>query len=143
MDYARAAMQGVMFGFSDEAAGLFRAIYDAATKGKSVLPKPTRTHGTKPAKILMNLEKTTRWLHMAQKSLRLCQWPLIGGAGLARAGVAAGKGLGAAVGRGAIEGATYGLGAGEGDAVDQAASTMLGGATGAALTGAVGGVLRF
>ena len=35
MDFARAAMQGVMFGFSDEAAGLFRGIYDAATKGKS------------------------------------------------------------------------------------------------------------
>lgn len=34
MDIARAAMQGVMFGFSDEGYGLFRGIYDAATEGK-------------------------------------------------------------------------------------------------------------
>ena len=74
MDYARAAMQGVMFGFSDEAAGLFRGIYDAATKGKSFSEAYTEAR-TKPAKILMILEKMTRWLHMAQKSSRLCQWP--------------------------------------------------------------------
>ena len=112
---------------------------DAATKGKFLA---RRTEARDKARNLDDFREDDPMAAYGTEVLASLPTALIGGAGLARAGISAGKGLGAAIGRGAIEGATYGLGAGEGDAVDQAASTMLGGATGAALTGAVGGVLR-
>ncbi|BAQ90344.1 hypothetical protein [uncultured Mediterranean phage uvMED] len=140
-EYLRSALQGILFGFGDEAEGLVFGLYDAATKGKSLgqAYKDARDNARKEIEQFRQDDPLAAYGTEVLASLPTA---LVGGAGLARAGVAAGKGLGAAVGRGAIEGAAYGLGAGEGDAVDQAASTLLGGATGAALTGAVGGVLR-
>ena len=140
-EYLRSALQGILFGFGDEAEGLVFGLYDAATKGKSVTEayKDARDNARKE---LEKFREDDPLAAYGTEVLASLPTALLGGAGLAKAGISAGKGLGAAVGRGAIEGATYGLGAGEGDAVDQAASTMLGGATGAALTGAVGGVLR-
>ena len=141
MDYARAAMQGIMFGFSDEAAGLFKGIYDAATKGKSFSEAYTEARD-EARKNLDDFRENDPLAAYGTEIIASLPTALLGGAGLARAGVAAGKGLGAAVGRGAIEGAAYGLGAGEGDALDQAGSTLVGGATGAALTGALSGAAR-
>ena len=141
MDYARAAMQGVMFGFSDEGYGLFRGIYDAAVEGKPFKEAYTQARD-EVRKNLDDFREDDPLAAYGTEIIASLPMALLGGAGRARAGVAAGKGLGAAVGRGAIEGAAYGLGAGEGDVVDQAGSAVLGGATGAALTGAVGGVLR-
>lgn len=141
MDYARAAMQGIMFGFSDESAGLFKGIYDAATKGKSFSEAYTEARD-EARKNLDDFRKDDPLAAYGTEIIASLPTAFLGGAGLARAGVAAGKGLGAAVGRGALEGAAYGLGAGEGDAAEQIKSTVAGGATGAALTGAVGGVLR-
>jgi len=142
MDIARAAMQGVMFGFSDEAAGLFRGIYDAATKGKSFSEAYTEARD-EARKNLDDFRKEDPLAAYGTEIIASLPTALIGGAGLARTGAAlAGKGLGAATRRAGVEGAIYGTGAGEGDVVDQAGSAVLGGATGAALTGAVGGVLR-
>ena len=142
MDIARAAMQGVRFGFSDEAAGLFRGIYDAATKGKSFSEAYTEARD-EARKNLDDFRKEDPLAAYGAEIIASLPTALIGGAGLARTGAAlAGKGLGAATRRAGVEGAIYGTGAGEGDVVDQAGSAVLGGATGAALTGAVGGVLR-
>jgi len=141
MDYARAAMQGIMFGFSDEAAGLFKGIYDAATKGKSFSEAYTEARD-EARKNLDDFREDDPLAAYGTEIIASLPMALLGGVGLVRAGVAAGKGLGAAVGRGAIEGAAYGLGAGEGDALDQAGSTLVGGATGAALTGALSGAAR-
>ena len=142
MDIARAAMQGIMFGFSDEAAGLFRGIYDAATKGKSFSEAYTEARD-EVRKNLDDFRKEDPLAAYGTEIIASLPTALLGGAGLARTGAAlAGKGLGAATRRAGVEGAIYGTGAGEGDVVDQAGSAVLGGATGAALTGAVGGVLR-
>lgn len=141
MDYARAAMQGVMFGFSDEAAGLFKGIYDAATKGKSFSEAYTEARD-KARKNLDDFREDDPLAAYGTEIIASLPTALLGGVGLAKAGISAGKGLGAAIGRAGIEGAAYGLGAGEGDAAEQIKSTVAGGATGAALTGAVGGALR-
>lgn len=140
-EYLRAAFQGLMFGFSDEAEGLLAGIYNAAKGGKSFSEayKEGRDNARKQLDQFREDDFLTAYGTEIIASLPTA---LLGGAGLARAGVAAGKGLGAAVGRGAIEGAAYGLGAGEGNAVDQATSTITGGATGAALTGALSGAAR-
>jgi len=140
-EYLRSALQGILFGFGDEAEGLAFGIYDAATKGKSFKQayKDARDNARKEIEQFREDDPMAAYGTEVLASLPTA---LFGGAGLARAGISAGKGLGAAVGRGAVEGATYGLGAGEGDVADQAGSAVLGGATGAALTGAVGGVLR-
>ena len=142
MDFARAAMQGVMFGFYDEAAGLFRGIYDAATEGKPFTEAYTEARD-KARKNLDDFRKDDPLAAYVTEIIASLPTALIGGAGLARTGAAlAGKGLGAATRRAGVEGAIYGAGAGEGDVVDQAGSAVLGGATGAALTGAVGGAAR-
>ena len=142
MDFARAAMQGVMFGFSDEAAGLFRGIYDAATEGKPFTEAYTEARD-KARKNLDDFRKDDPLAAYGTEIIASLPTALLGGAGLARTGAAlAGKGLGAATRRAGVEGAIYGAGAGEGDVVDQTGSALLGGATGAALTGAVGGAAR-
>lgn len=140
-EYLRAALQGILFGFGDEAEGLAFGLYDAATKGKSFKQayKDARDNARKEIEQFREDDPLAAYGTEVLASLPTA---LVGGAGLAKAGISAGKGLGAAVGRGALEGAAYGFGAGEGDAVDQATSAIIGGATGAALTGAVGGVLR-
>ena len=140
-EYLRAALQGILFGFGDEAEGLVLGFTMPQPKA-SPSSRHTKMRETTLERKLSNSVKTTRWLHMALRSLLPCLQLCLAVLGLLGAGISAGKGLGAAVGRGAVEGATYGLGAGEGDLADQAGSAVLGGATGAALTGAVGGVLR-
>ena len=140
MDYAR-AMQGVMFGFSDEGYGLFRGIYDAAVEGKPFKEAYTQARD-EVRKNLDDFREDDPLAAYGTEIIASLPMALLGGVGLARAGVAAGKGLGAAMGRGAVEGAAYGLGAGEGDAADQIKSTVAGGATGAALTGALSGAAR-
>jgi hypothetical protein len=140
-EYLRSALQGILFGFGDEAEGLAFGLYDAATKGKSFKQayKDARDNARKEIEQFREDDPLAAYGTEVLASLPTA---LVGGAGLAKAGISAGKGLGAAIGRGAVEGAAYGLGAGEGDAVDQATSAIIGGATGAALTGAVGGALR-
>ena len=140
-EYLRAMFQGLMFGFSDEAEGLLAGVYNAATSGKS-FSEAYKEGRDNARKQLDQFREDDPLAAYGTEILSSLPAALAGGAGLARLGISAGKGLGAAVGRGTVEGAIYGLGAGEGDAVDQAASTILGGATGAALTGLVGGVLR-
>ena len=140
-EYLRAAFQGLMFGFSDEAEGLLAGIYNAAKGGKS-FSEAYKEGRDNARKQLDQFREDDFLAAYGTEIFASLPTALLGGVGLAKAGISAGKGLGAAVGRGTVEGATYGLGAGEGDAVDQAASTILGGATGAALTGLVGGVLR-
>ena len=141
MDIARAAMQGILFGFGDEAEGLFKGLYDAATEGKSFGEAYTDARDNARKQIAQFREDDPLAAYGTEIVASL-PTALLGGAGLARAGVAAGKGLGAAVGRGGIEGAVYGLGGGEGDVDEQIKSAAIGGAGGAALTGAVGGALR-
>ena len=140
-EYLRSALQGILFGFGDEAEGLVFGLYDAATKGKSLgqAYKDARDNARKEIEQFRQDDPLAAYGTEVLASLPTA---LVGGAGLARAGVAAGKGLGAAIGRGAVEGAAYGFGAGEGDAVDQATSAIIGGATGAALTGALSGAAR-
>ena len=140
-EYLRAAFQGLMFGFSDEAEGLLAGIYNAAKGGKS-FSEAYKEGRDNARKQLDQFREDDFLAAYGTEIFASLPTALLGGVGLAKAGISAGKGLGAAVGRGTVEGAIYGLGAGEGDAVDQAASTILGGATGAALTGLVGGVLR-
>ena len=140
-EYLRSALQGILFGFGDEAEGLVFGVYDAATKGKS-LKQAYKDARDNARKEIEQFREDDPMAAYGTEVLASLPTALFGGAGLARAGISAGKGLGAAVGRGAVEGAAYGLGAGEGDVADQAGSAVLGGATGAALTGAVGGVLR-
>lgn len=140
-EYMRAALQGILFGFGDEAEGLFKGLYDAATEGKAFKEAYTEARDN-ARKELEQFREDDPLAAYGTEIVASLPTALLGGAGLAKAGISAGKGLGAAVGRGALEGAAYGFGAGEGDAVDQATSAITGGATGAALTGAVGGVLR-
>ena len=141
-EYLRAALQGILFGFGDEAEGLVFGVYDAATKGKSLKQayKDARDNARKEIDQFREDDPLAAYGTEIISSLPTA---FVGGLGLARTGAAlAGKGLGAATRRAGVEGAIYGAGAGEGDVVDQTGSALLGGATGAALTGAVGGVLR-
>jgi len=141
-EYLRAAFQGLMFGFSDEAEGLLAGVYNAAKGGKSFSEayKEGRDNARKQLDQFREDDALTAYGIEIISSLPTA---FVGGLGLARTGAAlAGKGLGAATRRAGVEGAIYGTGAGEGDVVDQVGSAVLGGATGAALTGAVGGVLR-
>lgn len=141
-EYLRAALQGILFGFGDEAEGLIFGVYDAATKGKS-LKQAYKDARDEARKQLDQFREDDFLAAYGTEIIASLPTALVGGAGLARTGAAlAGKGLGAATRRAGVEGAIYGTGAGEGDVVDQAGSAVLGGATGAALTGAVGGVLR-
>lgn len=141
MDIARAAMQGILFGFGDEAEGLFKGLYDAATEGKSFSEAYTDARDNARKQIAQFREDDPLAAYGTEIVASL-PTALLGGAGLARAGVAAGKGLGAAVGRGGIEGAVYGLGGGEGDVDEQIGSAAVGGAGGAVLAGATSGALR-
>ena len=140
-EYLRAAFQGLMFGFSDEAEGLLAGVYNAAKGGKS-FSEAYKEGRDNARKQLDQFREDDFLAAYGTEIIASLPTALLGGVGLAKAGISAGKGLGAAMGRGAVEGAAYGLGAGEGDAADQIKSTVAGGATGAALTGAVGGVLR-
>lgn len=140
-EYLRAAFQGLMFGFSDEAEGLLAGIYNAAKGGKS-FSEAYKEGRDNARKQLDQFREDDFLAAYGTEIIASLPTALVGGAGLARAGVAAGKGLGAAMGRGAVEGAAYGLGAGEGDAAAQIKSTVAGGATGAALTGALSGAAR-
>ena len=141
-EYLRAALQGILFGFGDEAEGLVFGVYDAATKGKS-LKQAYKDARDNARKELDQFRKDDRLAAYGTEIIASLPTAFVGGLGLARTGAAlAGKGLGAATRRAGVEGAIYGAGAGEGDVVDQTGSALLGGATGAALTGAVGGVLR-
>ena len=141
-EYLRAALQGILFGFGDEAEGLVFGVYDAATKGKSLKQayKDARDNARKEIDQFREDDPLAAYGTEIISSLPTA---FVGGLGLARTGAAlAGKGLGAATRRAGVEGAIYGAGAGEGDVVDQTGSALLGGATGAALTGAVGGAAR-
>jgi hypothetical protein len=141
-EYLRAALQGILFGFGDEAEGLVFGVYDAATKGKS-LKQAYKDARDNARKEIDQFREDDLLAAYGTEIISSLPTAFVGGLGLARTGASlAGKGLGAATRRAGVEGAIYGTGAGEGDVVDQAGSAVLGGATGAALTGAVGGVLR-
>ena len=141
-EYLRAALQGILFGFGDEAEGLVFGVYDAATKGKS-LKQAYEDARDNARKEIDQFREDDPLAAYGTEIISSLPTAFVGGLGLARTGAAlAGKGLGAATRRAGVEGAIYGAGAGEGDVVNQTGSALLGGATGAALTGAVGGVLR-
>ena len=141
-EYLRAAFQGLMFGFSDEAEGLLAGIYSAAKGGKS-FSEAYKEGRDKARKQLDQFREDDALAAYGIEIISSLPTAFVGGLGLARTGAAlAGKGLGAATRRAGVEGAIYGAGAGEGDVVDQTGSAVLGGAAGAALTGAVGGALR-
>ena len=90
MDYARAAMQGVMFGFSDEGYGLFRGIYDAAVEGKPFKEAYTQARD-EVRKNLDDFREDDPLAAYGTEIIASLPMALLGGAGLAKAGISAGK----------------------------------------------------
>lgn len=139
-DLLRAGLQGLMFGFSDEAAGLLKGVYDKAVEGKDFSEAYEEARDEERRKLAEFRESDPVAAYGAEI---LGSLPTaFAGGGLATAARLGGKGLGTAIARGGVEGGIYGFGAGEGDLEDQAKSVAIGTGTGAGVTGAVGGLLR-
>lgn len=139
-DLLRAGFQGLMFGFQDEGVGLLKGLYEKAVEGKD-FSEAYREARDEQRRKLEEFREADPVSAYGAEILGSLPTALVGGAALQAAKIG-GKTLAGAAGRAGIEGGAYGFGAGKGDAADQAKSAAIGAATGAGLTGVVGGALR-
>ena len=117
-DIGRAAAQGISFGTADEAEAFVRSVVGEKSYSENL---------EKIRSEIKKFQEDRPVLATGAEIAGSIPTALLGGAGLARAGI---TGAGKIAG---IEGAAYGFGAGEGGVADRATSAAVGGALGAGI----------